>query len=245
MSKRSDYERMWQELLSQRGVTRDRTGQTRRQEPQPHKDRAMWVIAGGLVVYLLLRGAYGQLGGLELHNPFELKAVDKPEEIEAPLLHEDTPEDLELAKVLVEERLEQHPWSRKSLMDTMCRLPGTAVLTCDEVDAALELMDVDWDENALKSAQRDVEFQYLSKSVLYEQLTHPYGAAFTPEQADYAMKHFYVDWRQIALKAAKQRREEADLTDEELFDYLSDPHLGGFTEEDARWALEQLNSPWS
>lgn len=245
MSKRSDYERMWQELLSQRKRTQEHPRQTRRQESEPNKDRAMWIIAGALMVYLLLRGAYGQLGGVELHNPFELKAVEKPEEIAAPLLHEDTPEDLELAKVLVEERLEQHPWSRKSLMDTMCRLPGTAVLSCDEVEAALELMDVDWNENALRSAQRYVEFQYLSKSVLYEQLTHPYGAAFTPEQADYAMKHLYVDWRQIALKAAKQRREESELSDEELFDYLSDPDLGGFTEEEARWALEQLNNPWS
>lgn len=244
MSKRSDYEGVWQQLLSQRGATQA-PSRTQSQDPELRKDRVFKIIAGSLVVYLLLRAAYAHFGGALLPEPLGPQPADKTQEIAAPLSQEEAPTDHELAKVLVEERLKEHSWSRQSLMDIMCRFPATAVLTCEEVDAVLDEMDVDWKENALKSAQGYVASQHLSKSELYEQLTHPYGSAFTPEEADYAMQHLYVDWRQVALDAAKEWREHSTMNDEQLYNYLTNPRLGGFTEEEVQWAFEQLDNPWS
>lgn len=50
-------------------------------------------------------------------------------------------------------------------------------------------MKVDWNEQALKSAQSYQKLMPMSDSELFEQLTSEYGEQFTAEQAQYAIDH--------------------------------------------------------
>lgn len=54
---------------------------------------------------------------------------------------------------------------------------------------ALDNVKVDWNEQALKSAQSYQKLMPMSDSELFEQLTSEYGEQFTAEQAQYAIDH--------------------------------------------------------
>ena len=54
---------------------------------------------------------------------------------------------------------------------------------------AVNNVDADWKENALKKARDYQESMDMSKSAIYDQLTSDYGEQFTEKQAQYAIDH--------------------------------------------------------
>ncbi|GGG13596.1 hypothetical protein GCM10007425_04880 [Lysinibacillus alkalisoli] len=52
---------------------------------------------------------------------------------------------------------------------------------------AIDNLDVDWKENALKKAETYAERMSMSDSGIYEQLISEYGEKFTAEEAQYAI----------------------------------------------------------
>ncbi|GAA6117029.1 Ltp family lipoprotein [Apilactobacillus kunkeei] len=55
--------------------------------------------------------------------------------------------------------------------------------------AISHLEGVDWNQNALATAQKYVDDYHMSKSELYDQLTSSYGEQFTASQAQYAINN--------------------------------------------------------
>lgn len=54
---------------------------------------------------------------------------------------------------------------------------------------AIDNLDVDYNENALKTAKFYYEEMNMSKEDVRNQLTSAYGSRFTQEEADYAIEH--------------------------------------------------------
>lgn len=52
---------------------------------------------------------------------------------------------------------------------------------------AIDNIEFDWNENALKSAKNYQDLMDMSHSAIYDQLVSDYGEKFTPEQAQYAV----------------------------------------------------------
>ena len=52
---------------------------------------------------------------------------------------------------------------------------------------AIDNVEVDWKENALKKAKTYQEMMSMSPSAIYDQLVSEYGEKFTPEEAQYAI----------------------------------------------------------
>ena len=52
---------------------------------------------------------------------------------------------------------------------------------------ALNLVEADWNEEALEAAMIYLEDLHMSPDAIHEQLVHPNGNQFTQEQADYAI----------------------------------------------------------
>ena len=61
--------------------------------------------------------------------------------------------------------------------------------TADEAQYAIDHIQADWNENALKKAKNYRETMDMSDDGIYDQLTSEYGEQFTSEEADYAMQH--------------------------------------------------------
>ena len=52
---------------------------------------------------------------------------------------------------------------------------------------AIDNVEVDWKENALKKARSYQDIMSMSPSAIYDQLVSEYGEMFTPEEAQYAI----------------------------------------------------------
>ena len=52
---------------------------------------------------------------------------------------------------------------------------------------AIDNVDADWKENALKKAKTYQDSMAMSTSAIYDQLISEYGEQFTPEEAQYAI----------------------------------------------------------
>lgn len=102
------------------------------------------------------------------------------------------------------------------------------------------LGDVDWNANALATAQTFVDYAYMSEQGTYEMLTNELGSAFTTEEADYAMENVDADWNANALQTAQMYLDELDLSEDEIRDMLTDSMGGQFTDEQADYAMENL-----
>lgn len=82
-------------------------------------------------------------------------------------------------------------FSRKGLLDQLTSEYGGGFPKADAKFALAYLEKnglVDWNAEAVESAQSYLDFSSFSKNALYEQLTSEYGGQFTPEQAKYALK---------------------------------------------------------
>jgi TM2 domain-containing membrane protein YozV len=113
--------------------------------------------------------------------------------------------------------------------------------TDDAAQYAMDnLGDVDWNANALATAQAFVDYAYMSEQSTYEMLTNELGSAFTTDEADYAMENVEADWNANALQTAQMYLDELDLSEDEIRDMLTDSMGGQFTDEQADYAMENL-----
>ena len=61
--------------------------------------------------------------------------------------------------------------------------------TPEEAQYAIDRLDVDYKENALKSAKNYQDTMDMSPAAIYDQLVSEYGEQFTAEEAQYAIDH--------------------------------------------------------
>jgi hypothetical protein len=61
--------------------------------------------------------------------------------------------------------------------------------TVEEAQYAVDNVEADWKENALKKAQDYQEMMDMSPEAIRDQLTSDYGEQFTAEEADYAVSN--------------------------------------------------------
>ena len=59
--------------------------------------------------------------------------------------------------------------------------------TPEEAQYAIDNVDADWKQNALKKAESYQEHMAMSPSAIYDQLVSEYGEQFTAEEAQYAV----------------------------------------------------------
>ena len=138
-------------------------------------------------------------------------------------------------------------FSRDGLIDQLSSEYGSGY-TDEEANFAVDFLEehslVDWDEQAIRSAQNYLDFTAFSRQGLINQLSSEYGSQFTAEQAtkavDYLEQNNLVDWKEQAVKAAKNYLEIMSFSRSGLIDQLSSPYGSGFTVEEATYAADQL-----
>ena len=59
--------------------------------------------------------------------------------------------------------------------------------TLEEAQYAIDNVQADWKENALKTAKSYQEIMSMSPAAIYDQLISEYGEKFTAEEAQYAI----------------------------------------------------------
>ena len=79
--------------------------------------------------------------------------------------------------------------SKAKIYDQLTSSYGGNFSSSDANYAINHLDDVDWNQNALATAQKYVDDYHMSKSELYDQLTSSYGEQFTASQAQYAINN--------------------------------------------------------
>ena len=112
------------------------------------------------------------------------------------------------------------------------------------VDALEEYGLVDWNDQAVKSAESYLDFSAFSKQGLIDQLSSEYGSQFTEEQATYAVQYLednnLVDWNEQAVKSAESYLNYTTFSRKELIDQLTSEYGEKFTEEQAEYAADQV-----
>ena len=85
-------------------------------------------------------------------------------------------------------------FSRLGLIDQLTSEYGDQ-FTKEEAETAVQYLEdnslVDWNEEAVESAQNYLDFSSFSRGELFDQLTSEYGDQYTPEQAEYALTQVY------------------------------------------------------
>lgn len=78
--------------------------------------------------------------------------------------------------------------SKQSIYDQLVSEYGEK-FTTDEAHYAIENLNADFNENALKKAKDYQELMDMSSSAIYDQLVSEYGEKFTADEAQYAIEH--------------------------------------------------------
>ncbi|PZO97237.1 MAG: hypothetical protein DI609_13645, partial [Corynebacterium urealyticum] len=99
---------------------------------------------------------------------------------------------------------------------------------------------VDWNAEALESAESYIEYSGFSKAKLYDQLTSEYGEQFTAEQAQYAVDNVNADWMEEAVQSAESYQEFSAMSGAGLLDQLTSEYGEKFTMEEAQHAVSAL-----
>ena len=99
---------------------------------------------------------------------------------------------------------------------------------------AVDHVDADWKEQALKRASAYMEEMNLSKKELEEQLV---SELFTKDEASYAADKVDVDWKEKAIGAGKEYRDNLGYTEEEISDSLK---KDGYDAAHIKAALKEL-----
>ncbi|MGI6020188.1 MAG: Ltp family lipoprotein [Lachnospiraceae bacterium] len=85
-------------------------------------------------------------------------------------------------------------FSKLGLIDQLTSEYGEQ-FTREEADSAVQYLEenslVNWNDEAVESAQSYLDFSAFSRNELYDQLTGEYGDQYTPEQAEYALTQVY------------------------------------------------------
>ena len=76
--------------------------------------------------------------------------------------------------------------SKAGLYDQLTSEHGEK-FTPGEAQYAIDNVNADWNNNALKKAKTYQQDMAMSKDAIYDQLTSEYGEKFTPDEAQYAI----------------------------------------------------------
>ena len=82
--------------------------------------------------------------------------------------------------------VESMPFSEKGLYDQLTAEMGEQ-FSPEAANYAIDMIEVNWNEEALEAAMIYLEDLHMSPDAIHEQLVHPNGNQFTNEQADYAV----------------------------------------------------------
>lgn len=103
---------------------------------------------------------------------------------------------------------------------------------------------VDWQAEAIESAQSYLEYSGFSRAGLIDQLSSEYGDKYTAEEAAAAVQHLedssLVDWKEEAVQAAQSYLEYSEFSREGLIDQLTSEYGDKFTAEEAEYAVSQV-----
>lgn len=138
-------------------------------------------------------------------------------------------------------------FSRNGLLDQLTSQYGEQ-FTQEEAEYAISYLElnalVDWNEQAVKSAQSYLKYMAFSRKGLIKQLSSEYGEQFTEEQAEYAVSYLelngLVDWNEQAIKCAESYLKYMSFSREGLYNQLTSEYGEQFTAEQAEYALSVL-----
>ena len=143
--------------------------------------------------------------------------------------------------------LEFTAFSREGLIEQLSSSYGegfTEEQAITAVSAIEEYGLVDWNDQAVKSAQSYLDFSAFSRNGLIDQLSSEFGEQFTQEQAEYAVTYLenngLVDWNEQAVKSAQSYLEFSSFSRQGLIDQLSSEYGEQFTQEQAIYAADQI-----
>lgn len=112
------------------------------------------------------------------------------------------------------------------------------------VDYLEEKGQVDWNEEAIESAEDYLKFQSFSRKGLIHQLSSESGDSFTEDQAthavDYLEENGLVDWNEQAAKSAEDYLKFQDFSRDGLLDQLTSDYGEQFTREQAEYGLQAV-----
>lgn len=94
-------------------------------------------------------------------------------------------------------------------------------------------------QHALELAERYLEYTFLSKQGLYEQLLFE---GYSEDASQYAVDNVKADWQENARLLAQDLLDYSGISEQGLYDRLT---YSGFTEEQAEYAMDNINPDWN
>ena len=138
-------------------------------------------------------------------------------------------------------------FSREGLINQLSSSYGegyTMQQAIDAVDALEEYGLVDWNDEAVRSAENYLNMMAFSRQGLINQLSSQYGEGFTNEQAVYAVDYLenndLVDWNEQAVRSAESYLDMMAFSRQGLIDQLSSQYGEQFTVDQATYAADQI-----
>ncbi|MGY1855388.1 Ltp family lipoprotein [Modestobacter sp. SYSU DS0290] len=95
-------------------------------------------------------------------------------------------------------------------------------------------------QQAVRSAERYLDFAGFSRQGLIDQLSSEYGDQFSVEDATWAVDHVEVDWNAEAAEKAKSYLEFTSFSRAGLIDQLTSEYGDKFTPEQAEYGVSQV-----
>lgn len=103
----------------------------------------------------------------------------------------------------------------------------------EDAEYAVNILDVDWKEQAVKKAESYLETMAFSQKGLLEQLQYE---KFTDEEAEYGVSNITVDWKEQAALKAKSYLDSQSFSRQGLIDQLL---FEGFSQAEAEYGVSQ------
>ena len=138
-------------------------------------------------------------------------------------------------------------FSRAGLIDQLSS-PYAEGYPIEQVTAAVDALEanglVDWNSEAIRSAQSYLNYSSFSRQGLIDQLSSQYGEGFTVEQATYGVNFLeengFVDWNEQAVLCAQSYLSLFNYSRQELINQLSSSYGEQFTVSQATYAADQV-----
>ena len=99
---------------------------------------------------------------------------------------------------------------------------------------AVDILEIDWNEQALGSAESYLDFSAFSRSGLIDQLEFE---GFSTDEATYGVDQVGADWNEQAALSAESYLEFSSFSREGLIDQLV---FEGFSQEEAEYGVSQV-----
>ena len=133
--------------------------------------------------------------------------------------------------------------SKKGIYNQLTSSSGDKFNSSTAKYAVNHLKDVDYKENALKTAEESSDNLHFSKKELTDYLKNDENSGqFTSEQVDYAMKHAKIDYKENALETAKHISDQSYSSKSQLEDELTSKDGRQFTKDEADYAMKHLKT---